>query len=441
MTFKAHFSSGVNWLAQRRLLGIAILGLGLLLATAVIMTGPEAEPTTAAEKAWPVSVTVVEPRSLSPSLMAFGRVESRRVANLKTSVGAVVAEVLTPEGSEVKAGDLLVRMERDELSLAVRRAEADYKQRLAALSAVRNRFDSARRTTEHHRELKRIAEAKLERYRELFATKMISSEILDEVQRQASERAIALEEHRSSLANFPSLIEQHEATVAEAEAALEVARLDLAQTELRAPFDGRIMATDVGAGDRIVPGNMLVRIADYDHLEVRAAIPPEVGASLRRRLDAGLPVKARGHVDGEAIELALRRLAGDVKPGHGGLDAFFAPVSGGHLDIGRVIDLTITLPAVDNVVAVPVQSIYEDDRIYKVVDSRLVGIEADRMGDYIDQQGNFKVLVRSDELSTGDRVITTQLPRAISGMLVDPIDEALFDGVIAAQPETTDGSS
>jgi len=331
-------------------------------------------------------------------------------------------------------------MERDELELAVRRAEADYKRRVAELTAVRNEFASARRMTDHHRELARLARAKLERYQELFESKMISSEIFDEVRRQASERAIALEEHLSKIANFPSRIDQYEAMAAEAEAALDVARLDLEQTEIRAPFDGRIVAADVAPGDRILPGNAIVKIADYDRLEVRAAVPPEVGSTLRRRLDAGETVWARGKVDGEFVDLSLQRLSGDVKRGQSGLDAFFAPSSDVHLDIGRVIDLTITLPPVADVVAVPVQSVYDDNRIYKVVDSRLVGIRANRVGDYIDDEGDFKVLVRSDELRSGDRVITTQLPRAISGLLVEPIEDTLFDGVVAAQPSPADAS-
>lgn len=429
-----------GWIAARRLAGIVILAGGIAGSALIVATGPEAAPQPRTERAWPVSVKTVVPAERSPTLVAFGRVESRQVAQLKTSISAMVASVPASEGSWVDQGDLLVRLDPRELALAVNRAAAEHKRRVAVLTSVRNDFEAAQRMTAHHEELKDIAAAKLERYRELSESRMIAGEVLDEVRRQASERAIALEEHRARLRNFPALVDQHEAMVAESAALLEAARLDVAQTEIRAPFSGRVMETTAAPGDRILPGTVLVRIADYEQLEIRAAVPMDVGNRLRARLGEGARVTAVGEFGAREIPLELVRLAGNVKPGQSGLDAFFRPAHGERLDIGRVMNLTVALPPETRTVAVPVQALYQDNRVYKVVDSRLVAVDAEKVGDYIGADGEYQVLIRSPDLSAGDTLIMTQLPRAISGMLVDPRAAYAFDGAIAAGVTGGEGS-
>jgi hypothetical protein len=107
------------------------------------------------------------------------------------------------------------------------------------------------------------------------------------------------------------------------------------------------------------------------------------------------------------------------------LDAFFrldALYEGRLPEIGRVVDLTVTMPVEVDVVALPMQSIYENDRIYRVNDKRLEAITVQRVGDYLTESGQYRILVRSPSLQAGESIITTQLPRAISGLLVDPVN-------------------
>ncbi|MFP6807422.1 MAG: hypothetical protein VB957_09595 [Pseudomonadales bacterium] len=134
------------------------------------------------------------------------------------------------------------------------------------------------------------------------------------------------------------------------------------------------------------------------------------------------------------------RLSGDVKSGQSGLDAFFTTASDESLDIGRVINLKIILPTEENVVALPVQSIYEGSRIYKVEGDRLQGITIQQVGDYVDENGQYQILVRSSDIKFGDKLITTQLPRAITGLLVDAIDASKFNEARAADIDMS-GSS
>jgi HlyD family secretion protein len=428
----------IDWLTRKKLLGLSILAASVVLASIIIFTGPSAEPQARTERAWPVSVMTAHPDTRSPTLVAFGKVESRQVANLKTSITAPVAEVVVSEGTWVSTGDPLVILDDQEMRLALAVTNAEYKKRLAQLASARADFELANKITANYQELTTIAEAKLKRHLDLYKNKMVSNGILDEVRREASEHTIRLERHLADLKIFPFIIQQHEASVAEGQALMHKAELDLQQTRIVAPFQGRVISTYVAPGDRVLPGATVVQLADYDGLEVRASIPASVGSALRARFQQNLPVVAHGTLDGRHIPFTLARLSGNVKYGQSGLDAFFKTDSDNALDIGRVVNLNITLPLENDVIALPVQSIYENNRIYLVEDNRLRSIEIEQVGDYVNNEGQYQVLVRSKEIHAGDQLITTQLPRAITGLLVEPISAIALESILAADIKSDD---
>jgi HlyD family secretion protein len=58
------------------------------------------------------------------------------------------------------------------------------------------------------------------------------------------------------------------ALVQQAQAALEAARIPLDLTTLRAPFDGAIIARAINEGETVLPGQMVLTLADLGHLQV-----------------------------------------------------------------------------------------------------------------------------------------------------------------------------
>ena len=59
-----------------------------------------------------------------------------------------------------------------------------------------------------------------------------------------------------------------QAQVAQAEAALQAARVSLSEAVLRAPFDGTVIAAEIEPGETVLPAQVVVRIADLSHLQV-----------------------------------------------------------------------------------------------------------------------------------------------------------------------------
>ena len=107
-----------------------------------------------------------------------------------------------------------------------------------------------------------------------------------------------------------------EAQLAQAEAALQAAQASLAQAALDAPFDGTITAVEIGPGEAVVPGQMVLALSDLSHLRAETTDLSERDVA---RVKPGQPVtvyvEALGQeIDGRVVGIAPRAttVGGDV---------------------------------------------------------------------------------------------------------------------------------
>jgi HlyD family secretion protein len=140
-----------------------------------------------------------------------GTVRTRMRATLSPEIGGRVAEITVREGDVVATGQLLMRI-----------ANEDYQARVAL---QQRRLSAARATQRQTCLAAEQAERDYRRYVQLAADEIVSEEILDQLE---SERDVGV-----------AACEAADARVLEADAALELARVELSKTELRAPFESR----------------------------------------------------------------------------------------------------------------------------------------------------------------------------------------------------------
>ena len=411
-------------LLSRVLPGVAILIAGAGIASALIATTPSAPGTEPEERAHSVSVQVIEPGRRSPTVAAYGRVEAAAITDLEAPVSAPVARVNVREGQWVEAGEVLVELDDRQARLDLRSREADTAEARAELASLRAEQAMTERMAAEQQALADLAAAKLARFENLFERQMIARALLDEVREDAARARLALARHDNELADFPNRIARQQAAVTRAEVAAERVAIDLERTRIRAPFDGPVLAVHVARGNQVMQGTPLIRLADADSFEVRATLPAEHAAALRAELgNAGADgLRASGELGEEQLTLQLTRLAGAQKSGRTGIDAFFRFPAHAGIELGRVVDLSISLPEQPGLVALPVQAIFENGRIYRIEDSRLVAMDVDVVGASNADEG-YRLLVRSPELRAGQRIITTALPQARTGLKVAPVGE------------------
>lgn len=206
---------------------------------------------------------------------------SARVATLsRVDVGSTVTgrvlQVAVVEGARVRRGELLLRLESDEAQAALAQARAGEAQAAARLAGLRS---SGRRGAEaavaQAESVQVAAAADLQRTLDLVARGFVSEARLDESRRAL---AVAQAQRASAHAQLAANAErgtdvaQAQAQLALARAATEAAQARLAQTEVRAPADARVLQRLVEPGQIVQPGRALLALALAGPLQLVAQV-------------------------------------------------------------------------------------------------------------------------------------------------------------------------
>jgi len=220
-----------------------------------------------------VRVAKPSPRVDTALGRATGVVRSRDEATLASKVTGQIRKVRVQVGDRVRKGEALVEMDDAIARASAANGRAALKLAEASLAA---------------------AERELVRARQLHAEEGISESGFD---RAETARDMAA------------------AQVEQARAGARIAEQNLADTVLRAPFEGTITAKYHSAGDTVtsMPVTPIVGIVDTDHLEVKLSVPEaieefaRVGASVRGQTTLGaVAFDAKVRVKGAVIDPMTR---------------------------------------------------------------------------------------------------------------------------------------
>lgn len=185
------------------------------------------------EVAVPVEIATARLGSVSAYYSGTATLEAERDAEVVAKVGGVVEQLLVEEGQRVEAGQVLARIDDARLSLEVARAEAN----LARL------------------------EQEYRRNKQLHEKQLVSAEAYESL-------AFELDAMRADV---------------------DLARLQLAYTEIRAPFDGIVAQRHIKVGNMIELNAPVFRVTTYDPLIARLYVPERE----LNRLAAGQPAVVR----------------------------------------------------------------------------------------------------------------------------------------------------
>ncbi|BBB27467.1 efflux RND transporter periplasmic adaptor subunit [Amphritea japonica] len=405
---------------KRWMLPILIIAGAVLIFIALKATKPTAPSQPIQEKVWTVKVVNAEFASYSPQLSLYGRIESPSSSTLSSSINAYIESRHTSEGQKVDAGELLIQLDNRDASLALTQKQADVDRIKASIEAEKVRYQSNLKALKIEKELVSLTQRTLERYQDLSSRKLASQNQLDDARRTKQQQALSLNSRQQSINDHPNQLAQLTAQLKQATAQRDSAALDVERSQITAPFTGRIAEIKVATGERVRSGDALLTIYDLSSLEVRSQIPGRYLPQIHQQLDKGEEITATASLDGQPLSLTLERLAAAVNSGSAGVDALFRINSRDYRgEPGRALSLDLTMPQQDNLLALPPQAIFGTDRVYTLIDSRLQASTIERVGDFRDNQGQSKVLVRSSVIQADDQILVTQLPNAVTGLLVE----------------------
>lgn len=343
------------------------------------------------EEAVAVAVLTVaaSPQTLMTELS--GRVIAQRIAEVRPQVRGIVAERLFTEGSHVRKGDLLYRIEDDRYQAQKHQAQADLAIARAALTS---------------------AEISHKRYQQLVGLDGVS-------------------QHEYELGK--AAVEEARAQVLAREAALDSAELDLQQTLIRAPVSGVISRAEVDQGALVSAeqSTPLARIQALDIVLVDLVLPARQLLQMRRNgADSGEPgvlakqsvelILEDGHPYGHPGSIMFADYQVDQSTGMVTLRARFDNPDG-LLIPGMFVRARLALGAPQALIAVPRQALVfspsGQPQVWLVKDgkARLQALELLEQRPVDGQRGVW--LVKSG-LEVGEQVVTEGLLRLHPGVAV-----------------------
>ena len=252
--------------------GLAVLVLG----GAAIFAGlraPVGVETVKVSEAWPYQGLTV--------LNATGYVVAQRKAAIASKATGRLEWLGVREGSVVKAGELIARLEQRDVAAQLQQAAANVGVAQANVGQVQAEL--------------RDAELAFGRARDLRARNFVAQAQVDQAEaRMVKARAAVVSARAAERA---------------AEAARQAAQVAVAQTEIRAPFDGVVLTKHANVGDLITnfsaaadSKGAVVSMADMSTLEVEADVSEsslskiKPGQPCEIQLDAFPELRFRGEV-------------------------------------------------------------------------------------------------------------------------------------------------
>jgi len=206
----------------------------------------------------PVRVQTIAPtrQTIVSEVMGTGTLEARVSTTISPKIAGRISQVLVDQGDMVEQQQLLVQLDNEELQQQVEIAKANLEAAQAAL--VRLEADKARSVAVFDQ-----AEKHHGRVQSLHQRNAASREELD---RAIESLAIAT----SDTTRAEAAISEGQKGLLAAEKTLEYHRTRLADTTIRAPFDGLIVVRQREAGDIAVPGSAILTLISTEVLWIRA---------------------------------------------------------------------------------------------------------------------------------------------------------------------------
>jgi len=239
-----------------------------------------------------------------------------QVTLIAPQLAGYVAEVPVQDFQEVKAGELLVRLDDRIYLQKLQQARATLASQQAALAnseqqrrSAEARLRSGEAQVEGARVALDIAEANWRRIEPLMKKGVVTASDADQTRAAAEQARAAFDQAKASLEvareDLQSVIvnrQSLEAAVEGAEAAVHLAEIDLANTRITAPQDGRLGEVGARLGQYVAAGTQLVALVPHrlwvvaNFKETQLA-EMKVGQPVTMTVDALRHAVLKGHIE------------------------------------------------------------------------------------------------------------------------------------------------
>ena len=279
--------------------GVVFIRWATAVAISVVLIWASA-PSVAVAQRPPAKVVVEKVRTIevAQTFPVIGRFVARQHGVVSALTSGPLKETLVKVGERVTKGQVVARMVIDRIRANRNLLAAELREREAGLQT---------------------AEAQL---------KLTMGELarLDGLRRSAAFSQARFSDKRNEVAKYRSEVTEAQGAVAKARANLQLARIDLRNAEVRAPFDAVVVRKHAVAGAYLAVGDPVVTLVNDKEMEIEADVPADrlegvvAGRKVEVQLDNGanLQAKVRAVVPSENSKTRTRPVRFQLKdaPGH-----------------------------------------------------------------------------------------------------------------------------
>ena len=382
----------------------------------------------------PVSVVRAAVQQVPISLSETGSFVADESSDVAPAIAGKVIRTPVTAGAFVKAGDVLCELDHRDAEFKLAQTRAQLAEATAGVRQAQQRiglgdggFDptkvpevaAAKANYESAAAQSRLAAADAKRYANLIATGDVSQSVYEKMRTQADTAAAQADASRQQYEGALNGARQNYQAVNSSQASLDAMRAQVSQAEktladttIRAPFDGYVSARPVAAGEFVTTSMTVATVVKVGILKLQLKTPEKSAAGLK----VGMPVTARVAAYGDHDFLgATSALNPSVNPDSRTfiLEAQF-PNSDGQLRPGMFATARVTLPGTENAVFIPQSAVIRDrttdsNQVY-VIDSGKAHLRVVTLGDT--DSGRIRVL---SGVAAGETVATNKLAELYDG--------------------------
>ncbi|ADZ71692.1 efflux RND transporter periplasmic adaptor subunit [Polymorphum gilvum] len=404
----------------------------------LVATKPEVKKRPVQEKSYVVETVPVIIADHAPTINLYGEVAAGRQVDLRVLVAGEVTSV-NPDlkaGGTILRGEDLIAVDRFDYEGAVTEAKANLLEARARQVELQGRVALQRDNLDRASEQLELAKRDLERAEQLRAGGSVTERTLDERRLLVSQRQQGLEQARNTLAVEEAGVRQQEAAIERLEWRLRQAERNLENTVLRAPFDAVVRTEAAQVGRLVNVNDVVASVYSRDELEVRFTLSDDQYGRLIAESGtiAGRMVEVFWFLGGETMTYTatVDRIGADVARSRGGVDIYArieAIPDTSPLRPGAFVAISIPDRVYKGTGRIPESAYHADGRVFVVDGQRM----ATRRVEAVAFDDGY-VLVRGD-LVDGDKVISTRIPEAGDGILVEEVSASPGQpGAEAAEP-------
>jgi membrane fusion protein (multidrug efflux system) len=276
--------------------------------------GPPGRQSDMAAGGVPVEVVVIQPRLLSNKIFTTGTLLANEEVELRPEVSGRVSSISFTEGSRVKRGEVLLKINDRELKAQLKRKEFEEKE----------------------------ASDNEARMRRLFELKGISQEEYDKA------------------ANALGMIKAEK----------EVIGSQLAKTEIVSPFDGVVGLRYVSQGSYVTSNMLVATMQDVDPIKVEFSVPEKYA----KQIKPGNEITLRVGDSQEQYQGSVYAVEAKIDPATRTMKARARiPNPRGDLIPGSFAKVDITLEQLPNAIVIPTEAIIPEmsgEKVFLCVDGR-----------------------------------------------------------------------